>query len=56
MPIRSLTQKLLGKIRAELLPEPISVVLTQVTGASMLTGVLDAGVDGYGAVLALRNR
>ena len=33
--------------------ESISEVLTEVAGASVLTGVLDAGVDGYGAVLAL---
>lgn len=42
--------------RGELLPEPILVAVTQVAGASMLTGVLDAGVDGHSAVLALRSK
>lgn len=45
-----------GKARGEWLPEPILVVLAQVAGASVLTGVLDAGVDGHGAVFALRSR
>lgn len=45
-----------GRARGELLPEPILVALAQVAGASVLTGVLDAGVDGHGAVFALRSK
>lgn len=45
-----------GRHEGELLPEPVLVVLAQVAGASVLTGVLDAGVDGHGAVFALRSR
>lgn len=40
----------------ELVPEPILVGLAQVAGASVPTGVLDAGVDGHSAVFALRSR
>lgn len=45
-----------GRPKGELLPEPILVALAQVAGASVLAGVLDAGVDGRGAVFALRSR
>lgn len=37
-------------------PESVLVALAQVAGASVLAGVLDAGVDGHGAVLALGRR
>ena len=40
--------------QGELLPEPTLVGLAQVAGASVQTGVLNAGVDGHGAVSALR--
>lgn len=43
-----------GKAQGELLPEPAPVGVAQVAGASVQTGVLDAGVDGHGAVSALR--
>lgn len=57
-PYRSVTRKLSEKTEGQgcVLPEPIFVALTQVAGTSVLTGVLDTSVDGYGAVLALRNR
>lgn len=50
--------ELRGRLRreaqGELLPEPALVGLAQVAGASVQTGVLNAGVDGHGAVSALR--
>lgn len=36
------------------LPEPVLVAVAQVASAPVPTGVLDAGVDGHGAVFALR--
>lgn len=45
-----------GGPKGELLPEPIAVALAQVAGASVQTGVLEAGVDGHSAVFSLRSR
>lgn len=49
-----------GRLRREaqgkLLPEPTLVGLAQVAGASVQTGVLNAGVHGHGAVSALRRK
>lgn len=45
-----------GQAEGELLPEAVLVAFAQVAGATVLTGVLDAGVDGCGAVFALWGR
>lgn len=43
-----------GEAHRVQLPEPVLVAVAQVAGAPVPTGVLDAGVDGHGAVFALR--
>lgn len=40
----------------QLVPEAVLVAVAEVAGASVLTGVLDAGVDGHGTVFALRSK
>lgn len=54
LPTAELWGRLRREAQGELLPEPALVGLAQVAGASVQTGVLNAGVDGHGAVSALR--
>lgn len=54
--LRAATKTGEGGPKGELVPEAVLLALAQVAGASVLAGVLDAGVDGHSAVSALRRR